>query len=163
MWELWETCRETRYFCYATYFSYDKIKKEVNVMKDIKCPVCGNTRFVRIERPYNVWGDAYIKDDERDFFGCTQCGLVLTFAYAAVKKVLDKEAKDKAAEDRKKEILKNNKLLEQQILKLEEEKQALEKEKEDPNRTVKRDEELKNEISKKVSKIESLKRKIQIV
>ena len=123
-------------------------------MKDIKCPVCGNTRFVRIERPYNVWGDAYIKDDERDFFGCTQCGLVLTFAYAAVKKVLDKEAKDKAAEDRKKEILKNNKLLEQQILKLEEE---------NPNRTVKRDEELKNEISKKVSKIESLKRKIQIV
>ena len=124
--------------------------------RNIKCPICGNEEFVSIGSPYyEVLGDGRV-DTSGSHYGCTKCGLVLVFDDLLVRRSLD-ELDRLAERERKIEAIK------EEIKSLEEEKEGLpnkisclEKEKEDPNRTVARDQELAQEIKSLKSRLSSL-------
>ena len=111
----------------------------------IKCPICGNTEFIEINTPYRTGMDTYI-EDYTSYFACTNCGLVLRFAKQLADSAIEQEFRgtiegkeciglEKQAKDLRTKIDALNKKIE-----------SLKKEKENPNRTVKRDAEISVEM-----------------
>ena len=63
----------------------------------MKCPICGNEEFVAVDSflldATEVWGN-----DTNEYYGCTQCHLILTFNKQLINRVIDVKSKPKDKE-----------------------------------------------------------------
>lgn len=57
---------------------------------NVRCPVCGNTDFVRVKKSENGWLRWDIESD-MEIFGCTKCSYLMHFSKSAVFAAMDNE------------------------------------------------------------------------
>ena len=137
------------------------IKDRGNVMKKVnhinfECPYCKNNDFVEIERPLGISGDAYLSDSSV-YFGCSACGLIVSFNKDVVKESLDDEKEYKDALIRLEQLKNDAKEKAEQLLALEKELANLKERKANPDRTVREDQELDKLIEIAESNIRTVK------
>lgn len=117
------------------------------VKKTFKCPICGGEEFVKEEMC--EYDDGYSRK-LADEYVCFNCGYVILIndGYLAVKKAFEAaffphlQALDLAIENHKPKALEINK----KRLELEQEKEKLLKESKNPDRSVRRDEEIRKRL-----------------
>ena len=114
------------------------------------CPVCGGKEFIDVGKPYGVGMDTFIRD-ESNYYGCVKCGLILRFNKSLVDSKIEEEFKQTEAGKRCTVFENQLKTVAESIKRMEMDLSIKKEEKKDPNRSVKRDQQLSIEI-KELSK-----------
>lgn len=114
------------------------------------CPVCGGKEFIDVGIPYRVGMETYISDGS-NYYGCVKCGLILRFNKSLVDSIIEKEFKQTEAGKRCTAFENQLKAVVESIKRMEMDLSIKKEEKKDPNRSVKRDQQLSVEI-KELSK-----------
>ena len=125
----------------------------------MKCPICGKTEFIKIEKPYKEGMDTFIQD-YADYVACTNCGLVLRFAKKYVENLLEQEYLQ--TDDGKKWNalkIKRDRLL-KEMVDLDVQKNKLNIEAKNDNRSVARDKKIKEELSSIKTRLLALNKEI---
>ena len=129
-------------------------------IKKIKCPICGNEEFVKIEKPYHEGFETYI-DDYTEYYGCTNCEYILRFGKGLAKRVMYEEFFSSPEGKKWAEL---NKKIEELIKNIDSNEKLLTKlrnESKNENRTIKRDKEIKEQIAKINKEKTSLKKELE--
>ena len=119
----------------------------------IKCPVCGNNEFVKIDRPYKEGMDTYI-EDYTQYCACSKCGLVLRFAKQLVDQLFERDYLQTDNGKKWSQLNAETKRLNDLLKSLEQHKFNLLKEKKDDHRTIMRDKQIDDELKQVKERIQ---------
>ncbi len=111
----------------------------------IKCPVCGNNEFVKIDKPYREGMDTYI-EDHTQYCACSKCGLVLRFAKQLVDALFEREFLQTDNGKRWSELNRKYKQLNDLLNNLNQTNNRLLQEKKDDRRSIMRDKQIDEEL-----------------
>ena len=124
----------------------------------IKCPVCGNGEFLKIEPPYHCGMDTYIQEYTK-YFACLKCGLVLRFAKDIVDNAIEQAFLETDNGKKWFSLDKELKNLSSSIRSLEKRNDDLHNRMKDDNRSVASDRQMRNELKENQNKLCELKKR----
>ena len=131
-------------------------------IKKIKCPICGNEEFVKIEKPYHEGFETYI-EDYTTYYGCTNCEYILRFGKGLAKSIKHQEFLATSEGHKWSELNKEIETLNSKISNNEKLLGNLKKESKNEYRTIKRDKEIKEQIERVKKENAALKKDLEIV